>query len=168
MLERIESGITIPRVQCSSVKCKMNILRRQGAEMWWCFLWGSQWKVMHDLLCVLKWAYVKSARDKRLSTLYDNYIFFFSSRNCDPAPVNVFWKCVLLTWNWIAFLFPLAWGKSRCCYEMRMSVSLLMSCLWPVQSRQRFPKHTHIFISWWEPGISSKLRTNYTLNLAAF
>lgn len=87
MPERMESGVTIPRVQCSSVKCKMNILRREGAEMWCCFPWGSQWKVTLDLLCVLKWAYVESARDKPLSSLSDNWVFFFflSSRNCYPA-----------------------------------------------------------------------------------
>lgn len=77
MPERMESGVTIPRVQCSSVKCKMNILRREGAEMWCCFPWGSQWKVTLDLLCVLKWAYVESARDKPLSSLSDNWVFFF-------------------------------------------------------------------------------------------
>lgn len=36
MPERMEGGGAVPRVQCSSVKCKMNILKLEGAEMWWC------------------------------------------------------------------------------------------------------------------------------------
>lgn len=113
MPERMESGITIPRVQCSSVKCKMNILRREGAEIWCVFCEGAsgKWRLTWYVCWNEHMWRALVTSDFPRCPIIEFFFFFFSLKELPSSPCKCFLKSCFIDLESNCFPVPPAVRK---------------------------------------------------------